>query len=96
MSGSGVELVHSDLPLTHPFSLVSACSVVESDGAQVLVDPVSMLYLKGATVTYEEEMIRSNFAVLHNPNVDSECGCKVSFTPRNNAPPPPPPPKRKH
>jgi len=54
----------------------------EKDGAKVVVDEVSWDFLKGATVDYEEEMIRRAFAVIDNPNVEAGCGCGVSFSPK--------------
>ena len=49
------------------------------DGVQVVVDEVSMEFLKGATVDYTEELIKSSFEVTNNPNADSSCGCGNSF-----------------
>ena len=43
------------------------------------VDDVSFEFVKGATVDYVEEMIRSSFAIAENPNSDGSCGCGVSF-----------------
>ena len=35
-----------------------------------MVDDVSFEFVKGATVDYVEEMIRSSFAIAENPNSD--------------------------
>ena len=43
---------------------------------------VSMEFMKGATIDFEVELIRSSFAVVNNPNVESGCGCGVSFAPK--------------
>lgn len=56
--------------------------VFERDGARVVCDDVSYEFLKGSTVDFEEEMIRSSFAVVNNPNMESGCGCGVSFAPK--------------
>ena len=53
--------------------------VFENRGARVVVDDVSFEFVKGATVDYVEEMIRSSFAIAENPNSDGSCGCGVSF-----------------
>lgn len=53
--------------------------VFEKKGARVVVDDVSFEFLKGATVDYVEEMIKSSFAIANNPNSDGSCGCGVSF-----------------
>lgn len=55
------------------------CSVFERDGAQVLVDDISLDFIRGATVDYVQELIRSSFAVVNNPNTESACGCGTSF-----------------
>eukprot|EP00897_Mesotaenium_endlicherianum_P001100 jgi/Mesen1/10991/ME000097S10576 len=54
--------------------------VVEKDGAKVLVDDISFSFVKGATVDFGEELIRSAFQVVSNPNSASSCGCGTSFT----------------
>mmetsp|Transcript_17849 Transcript_17849/g.26027 ORF Transcript_17849/g.26027 Transcript_17849/m.26027 type:complete len:161 (-) Transcript_17849:98-580(-) len=55
------------------------------DGAQVVVDEVSLDLMKGATVDYVSEMIRSSFAIINNPNSESACGCGSSFALKNFA-----------
>jgi len=53
--------------------------VFEKDGAQVLVDMKSLLYLNGTELDYKEELMQSGF-VFQNPNVKRSCGCGTSFT----------------
>jgi iron-sulfur cluster assembly accessory protein len=53
--------------------------VFESNGAKVVVDDLSFDFVKGATVDYVEEMIKSSFAIADNPNSQSSCGCGTSF-----------------
>lgn len=36
----------------------------------------------GSTVDYEEELIRSGFRILDNPQADKKCSCGSSFTPK--------------
>lgn len=50
----------------------------ENDGVKVLVDEVSLDFLKGAELDYVEEMIGASFQVK-NPNAASSCGCGTSF-----------------
>lgn len=52
--------------------------VIESDGATVIVDEISLDLLRGAELDFVEEMIGSYFA-LKNPNAASTCGCGSSF-----------------
>ena len=46
---------------------------------KVLVDDVSLEFLKGAVLNYKEELIGSYFAI-ENPNAASTCGCGTSFS----------------
>ena len=52
--------------------------VFEKDGARVLVDMKSLLYLNGTELDYKEELMQSGF-VFQNPNVKRSCGCGTSF-----------------
>lgn len=54
--------------------------VFEKDGVKLVVDNISFDFVKGATIDYVEEMIRSAFVVTDNPNADGGCSCKSSFT----------------
>jgi Fe-S cluster assembly iron-binding protein IscA len=49
------------------------------------VDKGSFEFVKGATVDYERELIRSAFAVVNNPQSESACGCGSSFALKNFA-----------
>ncbi|MGH8113549.1 MAG: iron-sulfur cluster insertion protein ErpA [Rhodanobacteraceae bacterium] len=53
--------------------------VLDHDGIELLVDPLSMQYLEGAEVDYVEELSGAQF-VIHNPNAKTTCGCGSSFT----------------
>lgn len=55
------------------------CSVFERNGAQVVVDNISLKYLEGAKIDHQSEMIKVAFKVLNNPHSDKTCGCGVSF-----------------
>ncbi len=57
--------------------------VFKRDGEEVLVDDTSFELIRGATVDYEQEMIRSAFAIVNNPNSESACGCGSSFALKN-------------
>ncbi len=50
-----------------------------SDGCYALVDEVSLGFLKGATLDWEESLMRSAFTIAANPNAEASCGCKMSF-----------------
>eukprot|EP00775_Hariotina_reticulata_P006668 gene6668-6892_t len=53
--------------------------VFERDGVAVVCDPVSLDFLKGAVVEYEDSLMRSAFQISINPNAEASCGCGTSF-----------------
>jgi len=53
--------------------------VIERDGATVLVDSMSLEFLKGAELDYVDDLIGAAFKV-NNPNASSSCGCGTSFS----------------
>src|SRR5580700_4685785 len=53
--------------------------VIERDGATILVDPVSLEYMKGSEVDFVDDLMGQSFKVK-NPNAVASCGCGVSFT----------------
>lgn len=52
---------------------------VDTDGVTLLVDPLSLQYLMGATVDYTESLHGAQFSI-RNPNARSTCGCGSSFS----------------
>ncbi|XP_003962682.1 iron-sulfur cluster assembly 2 homolog, mitochondrial [Takifugu rubripes] len=54
--------------------------VFEKRGVGIIVDQDSLEFVKGATVDYTNEMIRSTFQVLKNPQADHGCSCGSSFS----------------
>ena len=53
--------------------------IFERDGAKVVIDSGSFELVKGATIDFQQELIRSAFAVVNNPQSESACGCGSSF-----------------
>ncbi|KAG2181687.1 hypothetical protein INT44_008502 [Umbelopsis vinacea] len=53
--------------------------VFEKDGARVVIDEVSLQFLRGSTVDFVEELIGSTFQVVANPNAKHTCGCNISY-----------------
>ena len=51
----------------------------ERDGAQVVVDEVSLELLNGSEIDYVEDLAGASFAI-RNPNAASSCGCGNSFS----------------
>lgn len=52
--------------------------VVETDGVRLIIDPTSLMYLKGATIDFVESLMGGGFRI-DNPNAVSSCGCGQSF-----------------
>ena len=52
--------------------------VHEQHGVKVVIDDVSIGYLRGATIDFVNEVMGSGFKI-DNPNATSACGCGSSF-----------------
>ena len=52
---------------------------IEQHGVQVVIDPHSAPYLKGATIDFLTGLAESGFKI-DNPNAQASCGCGHSFT----------------
>ncbi len=50
------------------------------NGVKVLVDSLSMQYLQGAKIRFDESDMGASF-VIDNPNAETSCGCGSSFSP---------------
>ena len=54
-------------------------TAVKEGGATMLIDSLSIQYLSGSTVDYQEGLEGSRF-VVNNPNATTTCGCGSSFS----------------
>jgi iron-sulfur cluster insertion protein len=52
---------------------------IDKDGVTLVVDAMSLQYLVGADIDYEDGLEGSRF-VIHNPNAQTTCGCGSSFS----------------
>ena len=52
---------------------------VDKDGVTLVIDMMSLQYLIGADIDYEDGLDGSRF-VIHNPNAQTTCGCGSSFS----------------
>ena len=52
--------------------------VYEFEGLKVIVDPKSLIYLRGSILDYEVKLMQHGFK-FRNPNEKSSCGCGESF-----------------
>ena len=48
-------------------------------GVKLLVDPMSIQYLRGAEIDYQEGLEGAQF-IIKNPNAKTTCGCGSSFS----------------
>lgn len=64
------------------YQLCHCCDfrVFEKGGVGVIVDQESLEFVKGSTVDFSQELIRSTFQVLKNPQADHGCSCGSSFS----------------
>ena len=52
---------------------------IEKLGVKLLVDPMSVQYLVGAEIDYQEDLSGAQF-IIRNPNASTTCGCGSSFS----------------
>jgi iron-sulfur cluster assembly protein len=52
--------------------------LVQSNGASILIDTKSALYLKGMTLDYSDKLVAGGFK-FNNPNAKASCSCGESF-----------------
>lgn len=76
VSGGGCSGFQYDIRLDDP---AEDDLVLEKNGQQVLVDPLSLPFLQNAVIDFTDELIGARF-VIENPNAASSCGCGTSFS----------------
>ena len=54
-------------------------TLVQKETVTLLVDPMSLQYLMGAEIDYQDSLQGSQF-VIRNPQATSTCGCGSSFS----------------
>lgn len=52
---------------------------IEDNEVKLLVDAMSLQYLRGAEIDYQEDIEGERF-IIRNPNAKTTCGCGSSFT----------------
>jgi iron-sulfur cluster assembly accessory protein len=53
--------------------------VVEKDGATVLIDELSLVYMGGSVIDFVDDLMGQSFQI-RNPNAVASCGCGTSFS----------------
>ncbi|UUP19311.1 iron-sulfur cluster insertion protein ErpA [Nitratireductor thuwali] len=68
---------------SYKFDLVDAREdddhVIERDGATILIDDLSLVYMGGSVVDFVDDLIGQSFQI-RNPNAVASCGCGTSFS----------------
>ena len=52
--------------------------LIKTNKIKVLIDDISLNYIKGSKIDYVNELIGSSFKII-NPQASSSCGCGTSF-----------------
>lgn len=52
---------------------------IEKDGATVLIDDLSLVYMGGSVIDFVDDLVGQSFQVK-NPNAVASCGCGTSFS----------------
>ena len=53
--------------------------VIERDGAKVLIDSMSVVYMEGSEIDFVDNLLGQSFQIK-NPNAVASCGCGTSFS----------------
>jgi iron-sulfur cluster assembly accessory protein len=53
--------------------------VIERDGATVLIDSMSVMYMEGSEIDFIDDLMGQSFQI-RNPNATASCGCGTSFS----------------
>jgi iron-sulfur cluster assembly accessory protein len=57
--------------------------IIEEEGAQLVIDKLSIDFVKDSTIDYKETLIKSGFYVVENENAEMNCSCGSSFSLKN-------------
>ena len=52
---------------------------IERDGATVLIDELSLIYMGGSVIDFVDDLMGQSFQI-RNPNAVASCGCGTSFS----------------
>ncbi|MBN9071094.1 MAG: iron-sulfur cluster insertion protein ErpA [Rhizobiales bacterium] len=54
-------------------------TAIEKDGATVLIDDLSIVYMGGSVIDFVDDLMGQSFQI-RNPNAVASCGCGTSFS----------------
>ena len=52
--------------------------IFETNGIKLLIDPMSGVYFKDATIDFQNDPLKGSMFIINNPNEKSTCGCGSS------------------
>ena len=61
------------------FSIDEHLNLEDKKFDNVIIDPISLEYIKGSILEYNDTLIEKSFKIS-NPNAKSSCGCGTSFS----------------
>jgi iron-sulfur cluster assembly accessory protein len=61
-------------------------TIQEADGLKIIIDPMSLPYLQGASIDFVDNLMGGGFRI-DNPNAVSTCGCGHSFSTKSGSAP---------
>lgn len=69
---------------SYKFDIVPNCAndddiAIHGDGATVLIDQLSVVYMKGSVIDFVDDLMGQSFKIT-NPNAVASCGCGTSFS----------------
>ena len=67
------------------YAASSSSNEGEKKVPRLVVDEISLNYIRGSKIDYVQEMIKSSFEISENPQSESACGCGSSFAVKNFA-----------
>ncbi|CAK5068965.1 unnamed protein product [Meloidogyne enterolobii] len=53
-----------------------------SNGASVVIDKISLEFIRGSKLDYSEDLMRAAFRIIDNPKATNGCSCGASFAPK--------------
>ena len=60
-------------------------TIVNSDGVKVFIDPTSLMYMRGSSIDYVDNLMGGGFSI-DNPQAVASCGCGHSFRTTEDSP----------
>ena len=68
---------------SYKFDLVDSANpddvAIEKNGATVLIDELSLIYMGGSVIDFVDDLMGQSFQI-RNPNAVASCGCGTSFS----------------